>query len=284
MHCPVSDAYLNQAKSDDGLAQLEKEALDDIRASFNLQIEYGIPTSDLFNVRYQISNQNPSELFLINPRSRGGRFLEAPKRVFQVQDYEWLTNPALVGPPHWRGSYRYPIAAVFLHENGDMKNSWCRTTLVHETLHSVSLYSRIRDIFPNILSRHLPLVEGVTECLTGYVLFKRHQDCYNEWKTDQLERCSISYRENVRLWCSLSQIVGVGGLAEFYSSLKNNFTDPWNQLLQSANAMGFKFNYQLDEKRAFREPGFREVCVKSLSGFKKIYDSQTACLDFSKVK
>jgi len=284
VHCTISDAYLNQAKNDDGLAQLEKEAVDDIKASFNLQIEYGIPTSELFSVRYRISNQNPSELFLINPRSRGGRFLEAPKRVFIVQDYEWLANPRLVGPPGWRGSYRYPIAAVFLHENGDMKNSWCRTTIIHETLHSVSLYSRIWNVFPNILSRHVLLLEGITECLTGYILSKRHQDCYDEWKNDQQERCSISYKPSVRLWCSFSQIAGVAGLAEFYSSQKSNFTDPWNQLIQSINAKGFKFNYQLDEKKAFREHEFREICVKSLPGFKKTYDSLATCFDFSKVK
>jgi hypothetical protein len=283
VHCPISDAYLNQAKSDNGLAQLEKETVDDIKASFNLQIGYGIPTSDLFSVRERILNQKPSELFLTTP-SGGRRLLEAPRRVFVVQNYEWLANARLVGPSGWRGSYSYLIAAVFLHENGDTKNSWCRTTLIHETLHSVSLYSRIWDIFPNIHSRHLPLVEGITESLTGYVLFKRHQDCYGEWKDDQQERCLISYKPSVRLWCSFCQIVGIAGLAEFYLSLKNNFTDPWNQLILSINAKGFKFNYQLDERRAFREYEFREICVKSLPGFKKTYDSLATCFDFSKVK
>jgi hypothetical protein len=283
VHCTVSDAYLDQAKNVDGLTQLEREAFDDIKASFSLQIEYGIPTNDLFSVRERILNQKPSDLFL-TASGGGRRLLEAPKRVFVVQNHEWLANAGLVGPSGWRGSYRYPIAAVFLHENGDMKNSWCRTTLVHETLHSVSLYSRIWDVFPNILSRHLPLVEGITESLTGYVLFKRHQDCYKEWKDDQQERCSISYRQSVRLWCSFCHIVGIAGLAEFYSSSKNNFTDPLNQLIQSIKASGFKFNYQLDEKKAFREHEFREICVKSLPGFKKTYDSLATCFDFSKVK
>lgn len=284
MHCSISDAYLNQAKNDNGLSQLEKEAFDDIKASFNLQIEYGIPTSGLLNVRYLISNRNLSEVFLVNPRTRGGCFLEAPKRVFVVENHEWLANPRLLGPPAWRGAYRFPIAAILLHENGDMKNSWCRTTLIHETLHSISLYSRIWDVFPNIFSKHLLLVEGVTECLTGYVLFKRQQSCYNEWKIGQMERCSISYKENVRLWCSFSQIVGIAGLAEFYLSLGNNFSAPWNQFLQSVRAKGFRFDYQLDERKVFREPAFREVCVKSLPGFKKTYDSLATCFDFSKIK
>lgn len=283
MHCPISDAYLNQAKNDDGLAQLEKEAFDDIKASLNLQIEYGIPTSDLFSVRERILSQRPSQLFLTTP-SGGRRLLEAPKRVFVVQNYEWLANARLVGPSDWRGSYSYPMAVIFLHENGDMKNSWCRTTFIHEILHSVSLYSRIWDAFPNIHSRHLLLVEGITESLTGYVLSKRHQDCYEEWKDDQQERCLISYKQSVRLWCSFFQIVGIAELAAFYSSPKSNFTEPWNQLIQSINTKGFKFNYQLDEKKAFREHEFREICVKSLPGFKKTYDSLATCFDFSKVK
>jgi len=283
VHCSISDAYLNRAKNDEGPEQLGKEAFDDIKASFNLPIEYGVPTSDLFSVREQILSRNPPDLFLTTPGG-GRRLLEAPKRVFLVQNHEWLANARLVGNLNYRGSYDYIRAAVFLHENGDTKNSWCRSTVIHETLHSVSLYSRIWNTFPNLHSMHLDLVEGITESLTGYVLFKRHQDCYGKWKDEQQERCSISYKSSVRLWCSFSQIVGIADIAKFYLSQENNFTDPWNQLIQSINVKGFKFNYQLDEKKAFREPEFRETCFKSLPGFKKTYNSLATCFDFSNIK
>jgi len=284
VHCSVSDAYLQKAKSDMGLAELEKEAIDDIQASFNFQVAYGIPTNELFNVRYSISIQDELALFLKNPMTGGGRFLDAPKRVFVVQHHEWMANQRLTGSPNNRGRYMYVPAIILLHENGDNENSWCKKTLIHETLHSVSLYSRIWSKFPDILSRHEALIEGITECLTGYVLFKHHPACYSGWKTNQLDRCSISYKERVRLWCSFCQVVGITNLAKFYLSSKDSFSDPWSEFVQSINSLGFtQFNYPLDELKAFREPQFREVCVKTLSGFREIYDTQTKCFDFSKI-
>jgi hypothetical protein len=284
VHCSISDEYLDKAKSETGLVQYQREAMEDIRASFNLPVTYGISASELSEVRYRITNQQPLALFVRNPRTHGGRFLDAPKRVFILQHAEWLANQRLTGPASSRGRHIYYPAVTLLHENGDNNNSWCRKTLIHEILHGVSLYSRIWNKFPNIISKHKMLIEGITECLTGYVLFKRHQDCYNGWKTNQLYRCSISYRPSVRLWCSFSQIVGIMDLAKFHLSLEDNFINPWSRLIQSIHSIGFpQFDFQLNEKRAFNEPQFREVCVNSLPGFKKIYDSSTECFDFSKI-
>lgn len=280
----MSEEYLDKAKSESGLAQLQKEALEDIRASFNFPVRYGIPTNELSDVRYRIANQDSLALFVRNPLTRGGRFLDAPKRLFILQHAEWLANRRLTRSPSNIGRHIYAPAVTLLHENGDNRNSWCRKTLIHETLHSVSLYSRICNKFPNIISKHNKLIEGITECLTGYILLKRHQDCYNGWKTNRLYRCSISYRQSVRLWCSFCQIVGIMDLGKFYLSLEDNFINPWNQLVQSIHSVGFpQFDFQLNEERAFNEPQFREVCVKSLPGFKKIYDSPTECFDFSKI-
>lgn len=284
MHCSISDEYLDKAKSETGLAKLQKEALEDVRASFNFAATYGIPTNELFDVRYRIANVDQLALFLTNPLTRGGRFLDAPKRLFILQHVEWLANRRLTGPPSNRGRHIYQPSVTLLHENGDNGNSWCRETLIHETLHSVSLYSRICNKFPNIISKHNKLIEGITECLTGYGLFKRHQGCHDGWKTNQLYRCSISYRQSVRLWCSFCRIVGIMNLAKFYLSFEDNFINPWDQLVQSIHSAGFpQFDYQLNEERAFNEPQFREVCVRSLPRFKNIYDSQTECFDFSKI-
>jgi len=97
-------------------------------------------------------------------------------------------------------------------------------------------------------------------------------------------RCSISYRESVKLWCSFSQVVGIADLAKFYLSSEENFANPWNNLGQSVNTLGFtRFRYQLSEQNAFREPQFREVCVQSLPGFKEIYDSPKECFNFSRI-
>lgn len=284
MHCSMSDEYLDKANSESGLVQFEKEALEDIQASFNIPATYGISTNQLCDIRYRISDANPLALFLRNPLTSGGRFLDAPKRLFILQHYEWLANRRLTRSPSSRGRHIYEPALTLLHENGDNYNSWCRKTLIHETLHSVSLYSRIYDKFPNVILKHYKLIEGITECLTGYVLLEHYQECYNGWKKNQLYRCSISYRPSVRLWCSFCQIVGIMDLAKFYLSSQIDFVNPWEELVQSVHSAGFaQFAYELDEKKAFNEPQFREVCVRSLPGFKKIYDSSKECFDFSKI-
>lgn len=155
----------------------------------------GIPTKNISTIRYnyETQTQNLQALFLRDPSTRSGRFLEAPQRIFVASDSEWRANRHLTGHPGWRGCSKYSIAAILLHENGDNKNSWCRETLIHEILHSVSLYSRIWDRFPNIMRLRRFFREGITECLTGYILLKRHKECYEEWKTNKLSRCMHAY-------------------------------------------------------------------------------------------
>ena len=283
MHCSLSDTYLCKANTENGLTELEMEAFADIQASFGQQIQYGILTSDLPNVRYTISNIDVSSLLL---RSRQTpQYIEAPKRVYVLKNEDWTLNGRLTGSTARRGMYWFEAAVILLHENDDNSNSWCRKTLVHETLHSVSLYSRIFTAFPEIITKHRLLLEGINEFFTGYVLFKRHPDCFMSWKNSQVSRCSVSYGNSVKLFSSLCQIVGVNPLADFYLSQQANFSNPWNGFISATKTAGFRsFNYVLDERTAFRESDFREACIRSLTGFKDIYESDTSCFDFSKVK
>lgn len=286
MQCSMSNNYIRKAASQNGIVHLQGEVLNDIQASLQICATYGILTEDLFTVRYRIETQKPLALFLRDVRTAGGRFLDAPQRVFIINDMNWRANPGLTGRPSNRGRYLYASAAILLHEkkNGDEKNAWCRKTLIHEILHSASIYSRVFDRFPNISRLHYFLIEGITECLTGYILLKCHPRCYNGWKTNQMDRCSISYREHVRLWCSFCQCVGIRDIADFYLSSQENPSDAWNQLVQSVQAKGFgTFNYQLDPGRAFNEPQFRQVCVDSLPNFRETYESLSKCLDFSRI-
>ena len=284
MHCSLSDNYINNASSSNGVTRLQEEALENIQVSLHLPATYGIPTEQLSSVRYRIETRDPEALFVRDVRTRGGFFLDAPQRVFVLEHPNWRANPRLTRSPAIRGRYLYAPSVILLHENGDNHNSWCRKTLIHEILHSVSLYSRIWDRLPNVLRLHNPLIEGITECLVGYILLNRHTDCYQGWKTNQLYRCSISYRQRVRLWCSFCQCVGIRDIAEFYLSSQENPADAWNRLVQSVHAKGFtKFNYQLDPRRAFNEPQFRQVCIDSFPDYKEIYESLSRCLDFSQI-
>lgn len=284
MHCNLSDNYVNNASNTSGFARIQEEALEDIRVTFNFPATFGVTTEQLSSVRYNPDPEHQADFFIRDVRTQGGFFLNHPQRVFVLGHRNWCANPQLTGSQIIRGRYLYLPAAILLHENGDSKNSWCRKTLIHETLHSVSLYSRIWDRFPNVIRLHRTLIEGITECLVGYILLHRHPDCYQGWKTNQLDRCSISYRDNVKLWCSFCQWVGIRGLAEFYLSSQGNPTDIWNQFVQSVQSRGYSnFNYQLDFTRSFKEPEFRQICVETFPDFREIYESLTKSLDFSRI-
>jgi hypothetical protein len=282
VHCSLSDAYLARANSDSGLAELEIEAFDDILRAFGRQIQYGILTSELINVRYAISNVDVSALLLRSHKTP--RYIQAPQRAYVLRHEDWILNRRLVKNPNRIGLYWHEAAVILLHENGDNNDSWCRKTLIHETLHSVSLYSRIFNTFPDILTKHEALIEGINECLTGYVLFKLHPECYTGWRSNQLSRCSISYRERVRLFSILCQVVGINPVLDFYLSQDTNFDRPWRLMIDGIHLAGFRqFNYELDGRTAFRESDFREICIARLPEFKKIYESKDKCLDFSRI-
>lgn len=284
MDCPQSEQYLSSAETFAGLETLEKEALDDIRASFKTTVEYGVKTDELGNVRYSLSNRLSDLLLIKNVRTRVGRFVDGNKRFYVLNDDEWIGSQRITMGPAYKGTYQYDSATILLHSSSNSFFSWCRSVLLHETLHSVSLYSRIFDNPRGIISNHLWLNEGITECLNGYVLLKRHRDCYDTWRSSIQGKCAIAYRQRTRLFCSLAQVIGITSLADFYLSLDNEFNKPWNQFSEAIRSAGFtKFNFPLDGRKVFRESLFLDECVKNITGFRKIYESYHSALDFSKI-
>jgi hypothetical protein len=284
LDCPQSEQYTNLARTTDGLENIAKDAFQDIQTSFQCRVDYGFASTELNNVRYRFSNLDPSRLFIRNPRTGIGRFIEGTKRVYVLTNDEWMASQHLTKDPQWAGAYCYPPAAILLHSNGNAPNSWCRNVLIHETLHSVSLYSRIWDNPLGITARHKLLIEGITECLTGYVLFKKHSDCYDVWKLSAQGKCAIGYRPTTKLFCSLAQIIGIDPLANFYLSLEREFSAPWNKFLEEIHSAGFtKFKYPLEHSTAYRENLLRDECVKNIDGFKRIYDSDATSLEFSQI-
>lgn len=284
MHCSLSEGYLQNAGCPSDVAKLQEDAVQDIIRTFNIPATYGVPNTGLAAARYSPNPKLQKTYFVYDIKTRGGYFLNPPQRVFVLNHENWVLNRNLTVSPGYRGVYHSRPAAILLHENGDNKNSWCKKTLLHETLHSVSLYSRIWDRFPNLMRLHKPIIEGITECLTGYILLHEHPHCYRKWKSNKMDRCKISYQPNVKLWCSFCQIVGISDLAKFYLSSGENPTDVWNQFVKSINTKGFgTFNYQLDFTKAFRETEFRQVCVNALPNFRETYESLTKSLDFSSI-
>lgn len=100
-----------------------------------------------------------------------------------------------------RGGYDPITKTVFLSDR-----LWCRKTFIHELLHAISCFSRVSELF-EVFKRESDFIEGLTEFLTGYVLYSRYGDCYTEWVSKKYLVCSISYERYVRLFGALVQVL-----------------------------------------------------------------------------
>ncbi len=286
MGCPQHPLYISGAITSQGLESLTLSTLSDIQSCFSCNVQFGVPTASLTEIRFNLAGSNPDPSFLAIRNPRGGsRFIEKTNRAYVLNHEEWMINQRWTGGQTIIGRYLYAPATILLHlfESSNIV-LWCRNTLIHEVLHSTSIYSTVWNDPPDIVAKHEPLNEGITEFLAGYVLFKKYPECYAIWKASTQGRCAIAYRERTKLFCSLAQVVGVGPIANFYFSTNTEFNGAWNKFVQEIRSLGFsKFNFALSKNQAFREAQFREECVKSISGFKKIYDSKIKVLDFSQV-
>ena len=100
-----------------------------------------------------------------------------------------------------RGGYDPITKTVFLSDR-----SWCRKTFIHELLHAVSYFTRVPKLF-EVSRRESDFVEGLTEFLTGYVLYSKYGNCYAEWISGKYFVCSISYEKYVKLFGALAQVL-----------------------------------------------------------------------------
>ncbi|WP_457549684.1 hypothetical protein [Archaeoglobus sp.] len=104
---------------------------------------------------------------------------------------------------------------------------WCRKTLIHEALHAMShfAYGRYTEV-----GRVKLLNEGITEFLTGYILYKNFEKCYNVWLNGYIDGCDdcpdlrgmscrycrLSYSYEVKIVCILAECVGIREIIDLY--------------------------------------------------------------------
>lgn len=86
---------------------------------------------------------------------------------------------------------------------------WCRRTLVHETLHSLSFFYRDESLIDKSLGEWRFIVEGFTEFFTGYVLYvlRKRFSCYLYWLNRSYLPCRISYEPYVKVLGALAQVL-----------------------------------------------------------------------------
>ena len=127
-------------------------------------------------------------------------------RILLVDVPIWRSPSILV-----RGGYDPVTKTIVLSDR-----LWCRKTFIHELLHAVSYFSRVPRLY-DILKHESDFVEGLTEFLTGYVLYSKYGDCYTEWISKRYRVCSIPYERYVRLFGAIAQVlIPVSSLTKVY--------------------------------------------------------------------
>ena len=104
---------------------------------------------------------------------------------------------------------------------------WCRKTLIHEVLHAVSYFAHGRYIE---IGKVELLNEGITEFLTGYILYKNYEKCYKGWLNGYVDECDdcpdlrglscrycrISYGYLVKIVYILAKCVGIKEIVDLF--------------------------------------------------------------------
>lgn len=106
-----------------------------------------------------------------------------------------------------RGLTRYDVGKILLS-----KDNWCIETLLHEALHSVSIFGTRTDLIP----RYSPLVEGLTESLTQFLLQKDYPGPYANCLRVRATHCTLTYPYETRIWCAIASVIGYTPLTKIY--------------------------------------------------------------------
>lgn len=134
------------------------------------------------------------------------------------------------------GCYDESIFSSYCTKTGKIflvKENWCFSHLIHEALHSRSVFSKE---YPPIT--HLRFIsEGLTELLVGLVLMKRIPKCYNIW---HMNRCFASdYISYVKPWYYLTFKIDFSPIVSLYFDVKEK--NPYEKI-------GKILQKQLDKK------------------------------------
>jgi len=186
---------LERGRSDGGLGKLLDEAVDKIRKTLFSEACFANPST-----RFQRTVQ--TEEGLIFPL-----LLDSSQRITQVP--ETVVRTLLGAFPYdvVRGVTLYEVGKILLSEN-----QWCIETLIHEVLHSLSIFAVRTDV-----GQHYRLmVDGLTECLTEHVLSRYHAGTYNSCLRAKGTYCTLTYPYETKIWCALASVIGYDRIVPIY--------------------------------------------------------------------
>ena len=118
------------------------------------------------------------------------------------------------------------------------RGSWCKVAIIHELLHAASFFAHPQYLDLGIKNR--PVVETITEFLTGYVLWKHRKKwpCYEYWVLRKHQICSVSYtmgiyKHGIRALAALCRVINIKEIIKLFiwdpslnfHTLYNNFIE-----------------------------------------------------------
>ena len=219
---------------------------------------------------------NPSRPFTLNAGTGIAIPIPASTRIYEVPKALWSDNF-----PNWshaRGLHRSSLGKIFLHED-----KWCRETLIHEALHSLSVFNIRTD-----LRRYRFLNEGITEFLTGYILFRKYPKCYQAWKQERYSECKVTYKRQVRLWCAFCNFVSLKEVVRIYFwDRSTSWQGCYNFFLDAIHNAGFPHfaDFLNLEPTPTLEEVFIDECTKNFGqGFTNVFESRLLSLDYKRLK
>lgn len=160
-----------------------------------------------------------------------------------------------------------------------VKNNWCIETVIHETLHSCSRFSTTDE-----LQKYLNLYEGMTEFLTGYILYKEYRDCYANCFRTIGQLCQMTYEKYIKLWAGFCNFISLKNLVGLYFPTSKSWDDEVNTLIKTVNDLGYAFNNPFTKGGLPSELKFEIQCRKAFGDkFIKICNNRNLFSDYSTV-
>jgi hypothetical protein len=204
--------------------------------------------------------------------------LSPDTRIIELDVTEIMLNyPGAL--PAIRGLYDAETDKIIL-----CRGRWCRKTLIHETLHSVS-FSAVRA---DLKRRYLNFFEGLTEFFAGYILSSKYPNCYKAWKEQKYQECFVTYVPFVKLWAAFCRFIPIQELLRIYFwDGTTNWETKCTEFTTAIHQAGYpNFENFRDRSTITVEARLMDECLKNFGRiqFKNIYESPLLeLLDFTQM-
>ena len=262
LSCPQRASIISSSD----LEALRENALDDVKDTLYQQAQVGSPSA---NCQIRVATAGIPQWI---PLTSGIRIME-------LSPIDILVNYPTFPINEGRGLYDPKIGKTIL-----CQGKWCRETLIHETLHSLSFSSVRMDLRRTFLS----LFEGLTELFTGYLMFCRYPKCYTAWKMNSYPYCSVTYVPSVRLWATFCRFISMAELVKiFFWNGTPNWEGRCRGLLDCIHKSGYPlFDDFVKRPNPTVESKILEECLKNFGRekFRSIYQGPLQnTLDFTQI-